>query len=259
MKGGGKGKGGGKSWVPKGSSDWYDSSSNWTSEWNSGGGGGKGKFGLTASVKGLSDLLWQREMKTWENEEKEAWTKYEKEEREKREKEAADRKKEREDFQKEMRDDHKKLVDRLTAGSGSNEAQGKKVGKKKKKEDDSEEEEEKDDDYKVLLRSKTVKKQKVVSPIDADDWQGWQASSSEATTALALFKGKTKLKKKDVEQKGILEIAEALDDEGKVGSREELQKKYRKNVGKSAPGRWSRVDLLVGLLADELDDEEDDE
>lgn len=256
-----KGKGKGKSWVAK--TDNWTGSQSWADDWSSSQfSGGKGKQGgLTSAVFGLSDMMWHRECKEWEKDTRAEWATYEKEEGEKREKEAAERKKERDEFQAQMREDHKKLVDKLSKCSSAGEEE---VSKKKRNRGkappvvDVEDDADSESDYKSSLRAKsTKKKQRVVSPIEADDWKGWEATNAEAKSALALFK-MTALKPKSITGKGILDIAESLDDEGKVGSREELQKRYKKDVGKAAPGRWSRVDLLVGLLANELDSDDDE-
>ena len=54
---------------------------------------------------------------------------------------------------------------------------------------------------------------------------------------------------------GILEIAEKVSEVDSV-SIHSLRSKYKTSTGNKAKDRWARVDLIVGVLAHHLEEEE---
>ena len=52
---------------------------------------------------------------------------------------------------------------------------------------------------------------------------------------------------------GLLEFAEYLEKQERIGNKTKLREKYQEAAGKDAPARWSNVDLIVGVIADALE------
>jgi len=108
-------------------------------------------------------------------------------------------------------------------------------------------------DYKALLRKKP-RKQKATPPVDVTRWLEWECNGTDATLIKKTF-AKTKLKATDFKGKALMDIAESLETDQGLGSKEELAEMYKKAKKKSAPARWARVDILVGLVANAVSDE----
>jgi hypothetical protein len=192
----------------------------------------------------LAEVMMWRENSKIEQEYKRDQMEKEKQEREVKELEAEKSKKEREDFRREMKEQQETFLNKF----GNNTTAGSVVQKRRRKDAADDEDEETHptggEDYKALLRK--PKKQAVNAPIDADAWVDWTCSKKMAASLVKRFPGKCA--GGDFEGNGLLDIAETL--ETKLGSSKEiLAARYLKEVGKESRARWSRVDLLVGLVA----------
>jgi hypothetical protein len=55
---------------------------------------------------------------------------------------------------------------------------------------------------------------------------------------------------------GILDIAEKIAELDTI-KRDKLREAHKTDTGKAAPERWARVDLIVGVLAHHLEDEDE--
>ncbi len=57
------------------------------------------------------------------------------------------------------------------------------------------------------------------------------------------------VEEKDIKGKGISKVAELLDKDKGVGKKADMRDPFESENGEEPPARWSRVDLLVGIVA----------
>lgn len=86
------------------------------------------------------------------------------------------------------------------------------------------------------------------------EWVSWKTTTAHCKELVKLLK-KTSFKPADIAGKGILEVAEAFDDEGKY-TKADLSKIYKHEMDKGPSVRWATVDITVVLTANEVTDDE---
>jgi len=238
----------------KGSKGDRSSGDGYSSWRNNGKGGNSG--GSNKTMESLAEVMMWRESNKLEQEYKRDLMEKEKSERETKEMEAEKAKKERDEFRDEMRKQQQDFLSKLgqqtNAGSSNNNKGGNTDnsgpsggGARRRRRDDSDaEDEQQAGDYKQLLRR--AKKQNTTAPVEAEAWSEWTCSDTMAKSLVKRFPGKCA--SKDFEGCSLLEIAECLENK-LTTSKDTLASRYTKDVGKEPRARWSRVDLLVGLVA----------
>ena len=137
--------------------------------------------------------------------------------------------------------------------SGSSPAAAPAKKRRSSVEEVSEEEPDEDDDYKAALRKKP-RKQIVTSPVKPAEWIAWECTAADAATIKKAFGGST-AKPGQLKGHGLMEVAEVLEGETATGTRAALAKVYEKKTGKSALARWARIDLIIGIIASEVNSE----
>ena len=268
-KGAGKGKGweanagkggkGGGNWNDNSYADGYSNNNSYgggykggyNSYGGKGYGGGKGQSNLASEVSSLKWMMEQKEWAEWE-----AKTKLEQEEkarneREVKENEAMARRQEMDSFKDLLRVQTESFTSIVTKTSTPmKESPRDEPGSSKKRKAlvdiDSDEDDDDEDDYKKLLR-KQPRKQRALPPVKAAEWVDWECKPSDAAAIKKVFK--TTLKPGQMKERGLMEIAEAIEGEDGASDWNELAKLYQKSAGKTAPKRWAKVDIIVGIIA----------
>ena len=155
-------------------------------------------------------------------------------------------KKEREQMYDRMKEERRVWEKKIEGKESRKTAKTTPRGKKRCDSDDDDEDE---DDYKAELRKKKPRVQKARSPIKPGEWKSWERSADEAKTLRARW-GPGFPKVADMKGEGILEVAEMIAKASKKPSKEELADGYKKENGSKGPERSSRVDLIVGVMAE---------
>ena len=99
---------------------------------------------------------------------------------------------------------------------------------------------------------KKPRQQNVESPIDASEWVDWSCSKKEGQLVEKAF---SKMPAAQCKRLGILAIAEKIAELDNA-MQDKLREKYKACTGKKAKDRRARVDLIVGIVAHYLEDEE---
>ena len=99
---------------------------------------------------------------------------------------------------------------------------------------------------------KKLRTQNVEAPLDATEWADWTCSKKEGQVVGKQFPKMTSAHAKGL---GILEVAEKVSEVDSV-KQEVLRSKYKASTGKKAKCRWAPVDLIVGILAHHLEEDE---
>jgi len=86
------------------------------------------------------------------------------------------------------------------------------------------------------------------------EWIDWQCSNADATTIKKAFGGTT-AKPGQFKGHGLMEVAEVLEGEKSTGTWNALVTTYEQKTGKKAPARWARIDLIIGIIASEVNSE----
>jgi len=208
--------------------------------------GGKGSGKDVAKVMGLMAAREERELAAEEKRDREIREEKERAEAKWKEEQA---KKERDEFREEIAAQQKAFLAKLAKSTPT--------GKRRKASESGDEESDGDaetpekSDYKDLLRKK-ARKQSVEAPIDAAEWADWTCSKKEGQVVDAQF---PKMPAAQAKGLGILTTAEKVSEADNVSS-QALRSKYKTSTGDKAKDRWARVDLIVGILAHHLEQEE---
>ena len=219
--------------------------------YNSYGGGGKGQSNLASEVSSLKWMMEQKEWAEWETKTKLEQEEKARNEREVKETEAASRRQEMDSFKDLLRVQTESFTSIVTKSSTPTKGspRDEPVSSKKRKapiDIDSEEDEDDEDDYKKVLKKQT-RKQQSLPPVKAAEWVEWECKPADAGAIKKVFK--TTLKPGQMKERGLMEIAEAIEGEDGASDRSELAKLYQKAAGKTAPKRWAKVDIIVGIIA----------
>jgi hypothetical protein len=213
--------------------------------------GGKGQSQLASEVSSLKWMMEQKEWAEWEAKAKLEQEEKARNEREMKELEAASRRQEMDSFKDLLRVQTESFTSIVAKERTplKESPRDEPVSSKKRRASiaiDSDEEDEEEDDYKKLLK-KQPRKQRAMPPVKATEWVDWECKPCDAVAIKKVFK--TTLKPGQMKERGLMEIAEAIEGEDGASDWNELAKIYQKAAGKTAPKRWAKVDIIVGIVA----------
>lgn len=196
----------------------------------------------------LVGLIEKREWAKWEDKEKEKKMKEEADSRKLREDETAARKKERDDFYAEMAENQKKFLTDLGKNSSSSTTPRKRPKAQSPANSSGSEDDFADYRKKLKAGSEKKKKQTVRAPVRVDEWLNWTCENSHATKVRASL-GNELCKNNEIVGLGLMELAEFMHEHAKCPKKADISAIYEAESGDAPPGRWGRLDIIIGLIA----------